>query len=90
MIIKKKEALGVIKKFGLPLKGKKERIAILHSNGQRILSTAVPKGRGDMICTDKFRSQLCLNEDELRGAVQCPFGKPEWFSKLKMLGRITG
>jgi hypothetical protein len=57
MQIKKREALNILSKLNMPLKGKKERIATFHYNNVFILSTAVPKGTGDMIeycqCKDK-------------------------------------
>ena len=89
MVITKQDGIKVVEKFGLPLKGKKERIAILSYNGQRVLSTAVPKGRGDMICTDKFRKQLKLNDEQLREAVKCPFGREEWYLHLRELKLIV-
>lgn len=82
MIIKKKEALRVLKKFEMLLGGKKERIAKFYYNGKRYLSTAVPKGRNDMRCTDKFRKQLHLNEEQLKEAVRCPFRKKHFIAHL--------
>ena len=89
MIIKKKEALRVLKKFKMPLKGKKERIAVLYYRNVRILSTSVPKGRNDMRCSDKFRKQLHLCPKQLREAVKCPFRREELIAKLHEKNYIT-
>ncbi|MFC1699985.1 hypothetical protein ACFL1I_08560 [Candidatus Omnitrophota bacterium] len=89
MIIKKKEALAVLNKFNMPPAGKKERLAKFYYQGERILTTAVPKGRGDMICTDKFRSQLHLSPEQLRKAVACPFRIDDFILKLREKGYIS-
>lgn len=88
MIIKKREALAVLRKFQMPLAGKKERIAKFYYKDMFILSTAVPKGRKDMGCSDKFRKQLHLCPEQLSKAVACPFRREHFVVKLREKGII--
>lgn len=87
-MITKQDARKVVKKFELEERKGKHRFYKLIWNGQIVLTTAIPHGKGPFHCRDKFRNQLYLNEDQLADAVQCPFTLAHWIAHLKVIGRI--
>jgi hypothetical protein len=90
MIIKKQEAIGVLQKFEMPPKGGgKELIARFYYNSNLCLCARVPKGRGDLQCTGKFRKSLYLDEIQLKEAISCPFKKEHFIDNLREKGLIA-
>jgi hypothetical protein len=86
--VKKKAALAVVKKLGFKVRKGKENFAKFHHNGLLILTTAVPKGRGDMYVSNQFRLQLRLSREQLDLAVRCPFGPGEYLAHLEKTGLL--
>jgi hypothetical protein len=89
MNIKKREALGILKKFELEPRPNKELVYKFYHEGRFVLSTAVPKGQGDMHCKDKFRKQLFLSLDQFSDAIRCPFKKEHFIQNLRDKGLIN-
>lgn len=87
-MITKLEALRVVAKFDLQVRKGKELFFKLVYEGQTILTTAVPKGRGTLHITDKFCNQLCIDRDQLRGALKCPFKKKDYLEHLSSIGKL--
>jgi len=87
--MKKKETLHVIEKLGFEIRTKRENFALYRHGGKLILTTAVPKGRGDLHVKNQFRQQLKLTETQLNEAVRCPFGRKEYLEHLIALGHVT-
>jgi hypothetical protein len=88
MIIKKQEAMGIVKKFEMVIRPGKEIIAKFCYNDTFPIYTRIPKGKGDMQCTGKFRAQLHLNEEQLKEAIRCPFKKEHFINNLREKGYI--
>jgi hypothetical protein len=86
--ITKQEAGKVVKKFGLQERKGKEIFYKLVYNGVTILTTAIPKGRGPLYITDKFRNQLYLDPEQLAGAIKCPFKESHFIAHLKQINLI--
>ena len=86
--MKKKAALRVVQKLGFEIRTRKERFALYRHRGKLILTTAVPKGHGDLYVANQFRQQLKLSREQLREAVRCPFGAREYLEHLLDLGHI--
>jgi hypothetical protein len=83
MQIKKKQALTVLQKLKFEIRSTKERFAKFVYNDVIILTTSVPKGKGDLRVSDQFRKQLKLNENQFREAVRCPLGYDEYIKHLR-------
>jgi len=52
-------------------------------NGVYVLRTRFSHGAGEMRATDKFRTQLKLNENQLKGVIQCTFEYEDYVALLK-------
>ena len=86
--MKKRDALKVVKKLGFSLRHGKELFAKYKHEGQLVLTTAVPKGRGDLHFESAFRKQLCLNRVQLDAAVRCPFRARHYVEHLRKIKKI--
>ncbi len=86
--MKKKEALKVVRKLGLEERRGKELFFKFSHNDKLILTTAIPKGQGDLYIEDKFRGQLKLTRAQLEGARKCPFKKKDYIKHLQEIGSI--
>jgi len=82
------EALKIARKLGLQERRGKEIFFKLVHGGRTILTTAVPKGRGPLLFTNKFRNQLLLNQEQFEGARKCPFQDSHYLAHLTTIGRI--
>ena len=89
-MLTKQEARKVVDKFELVERKGKHLFYKLVWNGETVLTTAIPHGKGPFHSRDKFRNQLCLNEEQLNKAVECPFRLEHWIAHLKQIGRIPG
>lgn len=83
MQLKKKQALNILDKLRFIVRKGPERFARFYYKDKLVLTTAVPKGQGDMYVTNQFRQQLKLNEDQLREATRCPFGYSQYVAHLR-------
>ena len=79
-MITKQEAGKVVKKFEMEPRHGKELIYKL--------TTAIPKGRGQLNCSDKFRNQLRFNDEQLKAAIKCSLRRPHFIAHLKSIGKI--
>jgi hypothetical protein len=89
--IKKREAEAVLKKLRLEPAGRKHHpIYLFRYKGKTILKTRYSFGRGDMKghAGDNIRSQLHLNEQQMREAIACPFEYDDFVKLLKEKGLI--
>jgi hypothetical protein len=84
----KREALKVVRKLGLKERKGKELFFKLVHDGTTILTTAVPKGRGDLRIERKFRQQLKLTSEQLKGAIKCPFKRKDFLAHLRAISVI--
>lgn len=92
MNIKLREAKKVLEKLRFVPSGKsKDIIWKYYYKGKYILKTRYSKGRGDMPgkVADKFRTQLKLNEGQMREAIRCPFGQKDYIKVLTEKGLIS-
>ncbi len=91
MNIKLREAERVLGKLGFVPAGKKHHIIWqYYHNGKYVLKTRHSKGRGEMPgkVADKFRTQLKLNEKQMRDAIRCPFEQEDYIEVLIEKGLI--
>lgn len=91
MQIKKQQAERVLKKFGLKRKTTHHLMySFLHPDtGSFVLGTRVSFGRGELRTPDKFRRDLEVSEEQMRGAIQCsPFKFEDWLEVLQEKGII--
>jgi hypothetical protein len=91
MNIKLREAETVLSKLRFqPLGQKHLSIRGFFYENRLLLKTRFSRGKGDMPgkVADKFRTQLKLNETQLREAIRCPFGYEEYVALLKEKGII--
>lgn len=88
-MITKQEAGKVVTKLGLMERKGKELFYKLVYRGTTVLTTAIPKGKGPLIVTDKFRNQLRLNQTQLADAVKCPFKEAHYLEHLRSIGLIS-
>ncbi len=86
--MKKREALHVVTKLGLEVRKGKEIFFKLVHDDRVILTTAVPKGKGEFRIEDRFRNQLLLTKEQFRDAIRCPFKRKHYLAHLERLGRI--
>lgn len=85
MNIKKREAIKVLEKLGFVPAGKsKDIIWKYYHHGKYVFATRHSKGTGDMPgkVADKFRTQLKLNETQMRDAIRCPFEQDDYVKVL--------
>jgi hypothetical protein len=87
-MITKQEARKVVTKFEMQERKGKHLFYKLLWNKQLVLTTAVPHGKGPLNCRDKFRNQLCLNDEQLNEAIDCSFKLDNLIEHLKAIGRI--
>lgn len=83
------EGIKIAKKLGLQERKGKEIFFKFVYEGMTILTTAVPKGRGPLLLTEKFRNQLLLDRDQFDDAVKCPFKAANYIDHLDDIGRIV-
>jgi len=88
MQIKKNQALKVLKKLKFQYRTRKEKFAKFYFEDTLILTTSVPKGKGDLYVSNQFRQQLKLNEKQLSDAIRCPLDFQEYIDHLKSIGII--
>ena len=88
MMITKQEAGKVVTKFGMKERRGKELFYKLVWDGRTILTTSIPKGKGPLQIRDKFRNQLCIDEEQLAQAVKCPFKEEHYIRHLRSIGLI--
>ena len=89
MRIKYREAEQVVTKLRLEPAGKKRHNQYKFVfNGVYVLRTRFSHGAGEMRATDKFRTQLKLNENQLKGVIQCTFEYEDYVALLKQKGLI--
>ena len=91
MNIKKDKAEKVVQKFQMTrMPCKHHKKWELRYQGKRVLTTYYSFGSGDMgkVATSKFRSQLKLNQSQLREAIRCPFTFEDYIESLKDRGVI--
>ncbi len=91
MNIKKREAIKVLEKLGFVPAGKsKDIIWKYYHNRKYVFATRHSKGKGDMPgkVADKFRTQLKLNEKQMRDAIRCPFEREDYVQVLIEKGFI--
>ena len=88
-MISRQEAIRVLEKLGfVPRKGGKElRYKYVHDD-ITILSTSIPKGRGDLYIRDKVRKQIALDNEQFMGALSCPFKAAHYLAHLFSIERI--
>lgn len=84
----KQEALKVVRKLGLRERKGKEIFFKFVYGGTTILTTAVPKGKGELRIERKFRQQLKLTKEQLAAAVKCPFKRRHYLKHLRDLAVI--
>lgn len=88
MQLKRQEAMRILHKLRFEIRSTGERFAKFYFNGTLVLTTAVPKGKGDMYVSNQFRQQLKLAESQLLEAKRCPFGYDEYVAHLRAAGRL--
>jgi len=88
MQIKKNQALKVLQKLKFKYRTNKERFAKFYFEETLILTTSVPKGKGDLYVSNQFRQQLKLNEQQLSDAIRCPLDFNKYIEHLKSIGKI--
>jgi hypothetical protein len=88
MMITKQQAIRVATKFGMEERKGKHLFYKFIWKGIIVLTTAVPKGKGQLHCRDKFRGQLRLSEGQLEDAVACSFGLSQLIEHLQQIGKI--
>ena len=85
MNIKLREAEQVLNKLRFqPLGQKHHDIMGFFYDNKLLFKTRFSRGKGDMPgkVADKFRTQLKLNEEQLRDAIQCPFRYEDYIKVL--------
>ncbi len=88
-MITKQQAGTVVNKFKMVPRMRKELFYQFFWKEKLVLTTAVPKGRGQLNCSDKFRNQLKLNDQQLSLAIRCPFKLRHYIAHLKEIGAIA-
>jgi len=90
-VITKQNAIRICRKLGLKERtgGKEIQFKLVH-NGITVLTTAVPKGKGELHIEDKIRKQLGLNHEQFAGADECPFKEVHYLKHLGDAGRLPG
>lgn len=88
MSMTKQKAHRVLEKLRFSPRYGKELIYKFYYEDRLILTTAIPKGKGDMKVVDRFRQQIKLSRDQLAAAIKCPFGFPEYVQHLQDSGNL--
>jgi hypothetical protein len=87
-VITKQKAIAVCEKLGLVKRARKEIQFKFVYNGRTIMTTAVPKGKGELHIEDKIRNQLLLDRVQFASAIQCPFKEADYLEHLQRIGEL--
>ena len=93
MNIRLRQAKNVLDKLRFePLGQEHHSIMGFYYENKLLFKTRVSKGKGPMPknVTAKFRTQIKLNEEQLRSAIQCPFKYNDYVKVLAEKGIIPG
>jgi hypothetical protein len=89
MQVKKEEAKKVVDKLKFdPPRKTHHDIYWFCYEGKKILKTRISKGRGEFRATDRFRSQLMMNEQQLRDTISFEFNYGDYVELLYRKGLI--
>jgi hypothetical protein len=69
--VKRHEFDRIVNKLQLTTRNSGDRLAWFEYEGKIITRTKLSHGKGDLPCGDQIRQQLKLNEDQLRGLIDC-------------------
>src|SRR5258708_28542799 len=83
MQIKAKEFDRVVDKLKMVSRDSGDKICWFYYKGKKIVKTMRSHGSGDLPCPDKIRQQLKVNEDQMRGLINCPFTLENYIDLLK-------
>jgi len=83
MNIKVRDFEHIIQKFQLKTRNAGDRLAWFEYEGKVITRTRRFHRRGDLPFSDKIRTQLMLNEEEFRRAIQCHLSKEDYIEILR-------
>lgn len=84
----KQQAHKVVKKLGFEVRRGKENFYTFYHGGRLILTTAVPKGKGELRVANDFRQQLKITRSQLAMAIKCPFGLQQYVDHLETQGHL--
>jgi hypothetical protein len=87
--IKDREFDLLIQKFGFETRQGDHFFAWFEYKGKVILRTKRSHKRGDLPMQDAIRQQMKLNVGELREAIACTLGLPEYIELLRSKGLIV-
>jgi hypothetical protein len=86
--MKAKEFDRIVSKFDLRTRESGDRLAWLEYEGRVILRTKRSRGSGDLPMQHSIRQQLKLNEEQLRGAIDCSFTREDYLTHLRERGLL--
>ena len=69
--MKRHEFDRISNKLQLKTRNSGDRLAWFEYEGKVITRTKLSQGKGDLPCGDQIRQQLKLNEEQLRGMIDC-------------------
>lgn len=88
MNIKARDFEHIVQKFQLQTRNAGDRLAWLEYEGKIIIRTRRSHGSGDLPFSDKIRTQLKLNEEEFRRAIQCHLSREDYIEILRRKGML--
>jgi hypothetical protein len=78
----------IVSKFNLRTRDSGDRLAWLEYEGRVILRTKRSHGSGDLPMHHSIRQQLKLNENQLKGAIDCSFTLEDYLAHLRKRGLL--
>ena len=86
--IKRKEFDRIEKKLGLAGRNTTDRIVWFEHEGRRVTFTGRSHGSGDLPAPHNIRQQLCVDDVQLRGLIDCSFSRDDYIDNLRQRGKI--
>ena len=88
MSLKAKEFDRIAKKLDLKTRNSGDKLAWFEHDGKVITRTKRSHGSGDLPAADQIRQQLKVNEQQMRGLVDCSFSRDDYVQHLTSKGLI--
>ncbi len=88
MTIKAKEFDRLVEKLELKTRDSGDLLAWFEHEGKIITRTRCSKGSGDLPMQHSIRQQLKLNEQELKGVVDCTLHRHDYVEILRRKGML--
>ena len=88
MGLKRNEFDRIEKKLELKGRNARDRFVWFSYEGRRVTFTRRSHGSGDLPAAHNIRQQLCVDDVQFRGLIDCSFSRDDYIENLRQRGKI--